>query len=303
MNKHIILLYFLLLLSPLAMKAQETFVYAVRGTDTLCLDVYRPSQPREDRAVVVYLHGGGFVAGSRSDSLCQVSCSLLALRGYTVLSVDYRLVSRNLLLDTIPLTHMTVHAIRAFQEAVEDGSAAVAFLCQHAKDWDVDTSKIILTGSSAGAVTILNMDYCRANGSNWVRELPEGIRFAAVIPYSGAIYSNKRPFYKSSPSPTCFFHGTKDRLVNYDKVALGRHHLTGSNKLAAMLLKNDWCYSLYRIEGHAHEVAYFLPQTLEEFDAFVAQVLAGRKVQYETSCYNVPFTFFDHRTVLQMLKK
>ena len=83
---------------------------------------------------------------------------------------------------------------------------------------------------------------------------------------------------------------------------LGRHRMTGSNKLAAMFLKNDWCYAFYRIEDHAHEVAMFLPQTLEEFDAFVAQALAGRKLQHETSCHNVPIIEYDHRTVLQMLK-
>lgn len=300
--KNTILYFFALMLLPGAMWAQETFVYAVRDNDTLCLDLYRSGAPRTDGAVVLYLHGGGFVAGSRSDSSSRLACRLLAQRGYAVLSVDYRLVSRNIRIDTIPMSHMLTHAVRALREATEDGSAAVAFLCQHAKEWGVDTSKIILTGSSAGAVTVLNMDYCRANSSDWARELPRGVRFAAVIPYSGAVYSSRSPVYKTPPSPTCFFHGDKDRMVPYNKVALGRHRMTGSNKLAAMFLKNDWCYAFYRIEDHAHEVAMFLPQTLEEFDAFVAQALAGRKVQHETSCHNVPIIEYDHRTVLQMLK-
>lgn len=265
----------------------ETYIFAIRGEDTLRMDVYHPQNPRPDKAVVLHFHGGAFMFNSRNDSLSLETCQLLAEKGYTAISADYRLTAAKVKFDTLHMKYLVAVAKRVFGESTEDAAAAVAFLCQHAQEWDVDTGKIVLTGSSAGAVMVLNLDYCRANDHQWAKALPKGVRFAAVIPYAGAIYSYGKTQYMKPPSPTCFFHGDKDRIVNYKDFSLGKHHLYGSSKLSAYFKENGHDYCFYRIRGHAHEVARLMPKTYEEFNAFVNMALSGRKVQQETDCWNV----------------
>src|SRR4051812_21616031 len=52
--------------------------------------LYRPSNARDDSGLLVYLHGGGWVIGSRDthDNVCRL---LANASGHAVLSVEYRL--------------------------------------------------------------------------------------------------------------------------------------------------------------------------------------------------------------------
>ena len=68
--------------------------------------------------------------------------------------------------------------------AVEDCSAAVVYLIEKE---GVDADKVILAGSSAGAIMALQTDYMPSNGSWYTALLPDTLRFAGVIAYSGAV--------------------------------------------------------------------------------------------------------------------
>lgn len=57
----------------------------------LKLDVYRPEQPREDKAAVITVFGGGFFSGARDKREMKQSAIALLERGFTVISIDYRL--------------------------------------------------------------------------------------------------------------------------------------------------------------------------------------------------------------------
>ena len=84
------------------------------------------------RGVIVYLHGGGFVIGSRAshDSLCRA----LAIRsGADVLSVDYRMAPEHV-----------------FPAAVDDSIAAFRYAVAKAPDWGLDPRKVAVAGDSAG---------------------------------------------------------------------------------------------------------------------------------------------------------
>ena len=48
--------------------------------------------------------------------------------------------------------------------AVEDAIEAVAYLLDHAKELKVNKDYIVMVGSSAGAITSLQMDYVLCNG-------------------------------------------------------------------------------------------------------------------------------------------
>lgn len=265
-------------------EAQQSFCYAHRDTMDLYMDVYQPATPRSDHACVLYVFGGGFFSGARNDQTSVHACSLLAERGFVVASIDYRLFMKHA--PKVPLLKMYTLFDTAIRYAVEDCADAVSYLCGHAKELNIDPSKIILTGSSAGAITVLQTDYCRCNHLPEVSSIPQCFKPAAVVPYSGAIFCRNKNFrYAQSPAPTCFFHGTKDKVVNYHRMRGSLHHsLFGADKVSKLYAKNDYNYWILRYDGIGHEVATVLPKTINEFCAFVDAALAGRVMRYDAHC-------------------
>jgi acetyl esterase/lipase len=83
--------------------------------------------------LVVILHGGGWVSGSRTGF--RDEARLLAGLGYTAASLDYRLAS---------------NAANVFPAAVEDVRCAVRYLRQNAADFKIDPTRVAAIGESAG---------------------------------------------------------------------------------------------------------------------------------------------------------
>ena len=132
--------------------------------------------------------------------------------------------------------------------AVEDLFSATGFLLKHATELNVDTSMIILSGSSAGAITVLQADYELANRTQIASEIPVGFRYAGVISFAGGILSyNGVPTYKKPPAPTLFFHGTQDKLVQYDKIEAFNNGFFGTNALVKQFEKQNYPYFVYHI--------------------------------------------------------
>ena len=276
----IVLLLALFMVGLPAVAAQEVSTFAfVERDSTLFLDVYRPATPRADKACVVALFGGGFFGGERNNGYQRLVGKMLSDRGFTVVSIDYRLGLK----DTVKMKEFK--GIRGMQGmfqycidlAVEDCAAAVAWVCAHAAELGVDTSKIVLTGSSAGAIAVLQMDWCRANGEGVVSALPSGWRPAAVVPYAGGIMSHGKPTWKTPPAPTMLMHGTKDKIVAYKKFPpILSYGIYGAKKVFKQMRKQEYPCWIVRFEGIGHEVATWLPGSVDLFCAFVNQALAGR---------------------------
>lgn len=259
-------------------RGQETYAFVERDS-TLYLDVYRPAQPRADRACVIALFGGGFIAGERNNSYQQTVAKLLHERGFTVVSIDYRLGLKDsvMVAKNSGLFNMQDLFQYCIDIAVEDCAAAVAWVCSHADELDVDTSKIVLTGSSAGAITVLQLDWCRANSLAPAAVLPQGWRPAAVVPYAGAILSHGKPTWATPPAPTLLMHGTKDKIVAYKKFPpVLSYALYGAKTVFKQMGKKDYPCWIVRFEGIGHEVATWLPGSLDLFCGFVNQALDGR---------------------------
>ena len=260
--------------------AQEVKTYAfVERDSTLYLDVWTPATPRADRAAVLAVFGGGFVNGERDNGLQRSIGQLLSKRGFTVVSIDYRLGLK----DTARTKQY--HGIKGLQQmfqycidiAVEDCAAAVAWVCAHADSLQIDTSRLVLTGSSAGAITVLQLDWCRANGMEQASALPSGWRPAAVVSYSGAIMSHGKPTWKTPPAPTMLMHGTKDKIVAYKKFPpVLSYGIYGAKKVHKQMLKQGFPCWFVRFEGLGHEVASWLPGSVDFFCGFVNQALEGR---------------------------
>lgn len=125
------------------------------------LDItYPDSDMSARRPTLVYFHGGGFFGGSKSMGDPLASSDVTALlddicaAGYNVVNVDYGLV---------PDCLFPVPVIQANQ--------ALAWCVEHAQEYDLDMSNVIIMGSSAGAIItsqlgafISNPDYAAALG-------------------------------------------------------------------------------------------------------------------------------------------
>lgn len=106
------------------------------GFRPLCLDLRTPAVP--EPPVVVFLHGGGWLRGTRgafTPGLSDAqSFDRLVDAGFAVASCDYRLSGE-------------AH----FPAQLEDVDAAVNWLHAHGPEYGVDSSRMVLWGVSAGA--------------------------------------------------------------------------------------------------------------------------------------------------------
>lgn len=271
----------LLLVLCLSAGAQTKTTYPfIERDSTLYLDVHRPVVARADKAAVISVFGGGFVTGRRDDNYQTALADSLVKRGFTVINIDYRLglkdstmvASHTRLLDIDDLFQYCIDI------ATEDCAEAVNWVVSHASELNIDPTKIALTGSSAGAITVLQLDYCRANGLPEASALPEGWKPVAVIPYSGGIMCKKKDlYYNTDPAPTLLMHGTEDKIVAYKGFGLPFHaKLFGSKTIDKKMRRQDVAHWFIRFEGIGHEVASWFPGSVDLFCAFVNLSLEGR---------------------------
>lgn len=159
-----VLLFTVTLLSGQAVR-KETYLYAVKDTDSLYLDRYRAVNAAGSPCVI-FMFGGGFFTGSRDGKGYIPYFEFLAENGYTVVSIDYRLGFKSLAergATTQERSGGKIRQAKAFMAlfldvvnmAVEDLFDATAFVLDHAGDWGVDPGRIIANGSSAGAISVL----------------------------------------------------------------------------------------------------------------------------------------------------
>lgn len=268
-------------------KKPENYEFALYDTLSLSMDIYQPESKTENTACVVYVFGGGFFAGSKSHDNNVKFCKSMADSGFVVAAIDYRLGMKGIKKRGLAALNPMVKSI---QMATEDLFAATAFLYRNANKIGFDKTKIILIGSSAGAITSLQVDYELSNMHQRSKVLPEDFRYAAVIAFAGGIYSTEgKPDYKRQPAPTMFFHGTDDKIVKYDFMQAIRRGFFGTNALTKRFKKLGFQYFTWRFENIGHEISY-LPMIYnqKEITRFIHDVV------YEDSKYNVDVTISNH---------
>ena len=257
----------------------ETYEFVKRDS-ALFLDVYKPAVPRADKAAVLMVFGGGFFSGERNNYIMKDWARTLTERGFTVISIDYRLGFKD---SAMVASHSKLLKLPdlfkyCIDIAVEDCAAAVAWTCAHADMLDIDPSKLILTGSSAGAITVLQLDYYRANSIAGASALPTGWKPAAVIPYSGGVMcKDSKLKYATDPAPTMLMHGKKDKIVTYKSIGLPfAEKMHGGKKMDKAFNRQDIPHWFIRFEDIGHEVANWLPGSIDLFCTFVDLTLSGR---------------------------
>jgi len=281
------LLAVLLFCSP-GMRAQDFSVpFAVYGTDTLRLDVYMPSDTAETHYCVVYTYGGGFMDNNQKAGSTKKFCRTLADDGYVVVATDYRLGLKGVKMKGV--LSMVKPLRKAVDMAAEDVFKAVSLILSEADDWKLRRDGIVLCGSSAGAVTSLQCDYELCNRSPKTAGIPADFRFAGVISFAGAVYSDegKCDFRVHNPSPVLLFHGMDDNLVTYDKIAFFNHRLSGSADLVKRYARYSRPYEIIRFRDEGHVVAARYLENYDEVTWFLDNMVkAGKHFEIDKTVYD-----------------
>lgn len=105
--------------------------YAKANNIELKLDLYLPKNKANPTPTLILFHGGGWVDGQKERNVLYL-LPYLAM-GWTAVNVEYR----------------TGHQSPA-PAAVEDARCALRWVGYHAREYSLDPSKFVLTGTSAG---------------------------------------------------------------------------------------------------------------------------------------------------------
>ena len=245
-------------------QTMQTYQYAERDTLKLYLDFYTPAQVHDSTICVVYVFGGGFIGGHRDGEFEKGYFKQLVDEGFQVASIDYRLGLKGV--KNLGVTNYQP-LDNAINMATEDAILAIAYLLEHAQELKVNKDWIMMSGSSAGAITSLETDLALCNGTLNSNILPEDFHLAGVVAYAGAIFSTegKVQYRNHAPAPTMFFHGTADGLVPYDKIEFFNIGFYGPNSLVKRFEKFGYPYFARRFEDYGHMIAIAGPYTIEDF--------------------------------------
>ncbi len=251
---------------------KETFVYSTKNGMSLKLDKYRLNKSDEKQACVIFLFGGSFRGGLRDGNSYLQYYDFLANQGYTVIAIDYRLGLKDM---RDPALEKVIPALgNAIYMAVEDLYDATTYTLQHASEWNIDSEKIVVSGSSAGAIAVLQAEYELNQQSAIAKKLPAGFEYAGVIGFAGAIFSKGEMTWTGKIPPMLLFHGDMDATVPFAKLEIAGMQFCGSQYITEHLEKADSPYCLYQMAGSKHEVStdpmkYNLPEVQRFISLFV----------------------------------
>ena len=244
-----------------------TYMFAERDTCELYLDVYNPAKGSEtsidglEKPTIIFMFGGGFIRGTRDDESYNGWFRSMTEKGYRIISIDYRLGLKGSTKVGVAQVNVLDKAIHM---AVEDLFSATSFIIDNSEALGVDPDNIVISGSSAGAISVMQAEYELSNRTSWAKDLPEGFNYAGVMSFSGAILSREgKVNYKNRPCPTLMLHGTVDELVPYKQIAIFNLGFFGGGKLVERFSKFGFNYNMYHFIDYGHEIAGSMGTTID----------------------------------------
>lgn len=259
-----------------------TYLFETREDGDLFLDIYYPadgSQTAIDgkaKPAILFMFGGGFIRGTRDDAGYHKWFKMLTDNGFKVISIDYRLGLKGS--DKVGIAQVNV-LDKAIHWAVEDLFSATNYIIKNADRLSVDPTNIVISGSSAGAISVMQAEYELCNQTKWTSGLPEVFRYAGVMSFSGAILSREGEVdYARMPVPTLMLHGTADELVNYNQIKFFNLGFFGGGKLVKRFEKLRFNYNMYHFVGYGHEIASSMETTFDLQMRFIeTNVMQGKR--------------------------
>lgn len=113
------------------------------------LDIYYPRGTSKPIPTIVSIHGGGYVYGDKE--IYQYYCMHLAQQGFVVVNFNYRLAPKV-----------------KYPSIITEVNQVMQWICEHSKEYHIDTNNLFLVGDSAGAqmasqyaTIVTNPDYAK----------------------------------------------------------------------------------------------------------------------------------------------
>lgn len=222
-----------------------------KNATAFLLDIY---QPKGDtmmvRPLIIWMHGGGFKFGRKTSRATPLWSKTFAQRGYVCAAINYRLSKKK------PLSKFADLADGCLM-AMEDLELAIHFLKANAKEYRIDSNKIILAGNSAGGMIALQTVYCNYAALCKMAGRPDSIintttyqhpRVAAIISCWGALYDTS--WIQNASVPIVCIHGSKDRVVPCQQ----KNSFYGSAVIHRMANASEIPNDLKIFEGYGHEL-------------------------------------------------
>lgn len=121
-------------------------IYKEVENESLKLNVYYPKKEGK-HPIIIYIHGGGWMRGSKDRFLELRILKRLAYMGFVVFNIDYRLAP----LPTLATFREIPHDNPTIREMVSDVRASILFVTKNTSKYNGDPNSLFLFGRSAGA--------------------------------------------------------------------------------------------------------------------------------------------------------
>jgi acetyl esterase/lipase len=145
------------------------------------LDLFLPEKSTAPAPLVVFIHGGGFFSGDKSDQRSVDVCTLLTGEGFACASVNYSLAARDDKYSTWPGN-------------LRDIAKAIAFLFLHEGEYGYSVARFGLMGCSAGSTLASLYSFGSSRLFEQVELNVEYFTPAALICMYGPFDFRTRPF-------------------------------------------------------------------------------------------------------------
>ncbi len=265
-------------------QAYTTHTYYTDDTTELSLDLFLPETPPGTvTPLVIYVHGGGFSGGDRSEG--HALGNFLKSKGIACASISYTLSMQGRTQDW-SCDGILTEKIKTIQLAANQTWLATRFLLGQVAAWKLDAQQIFLAGTSAGGEAILHAAYWdRKQMALYQEGLPAGFRYRGLISGAGAIM-DLNLITADNHLPTFFIHGDADPVVPYGTAA---HHycppnasgwlmLFGSQSIARHLEALGENHLTISFDGAGHEVCgHYFHQEQQVIVDFIERVGRGRR--------------------------
>lgn len=218
--------------------------YARVESQPQLLDLYFPPDRTDPAPLIVWVHGGAWRSGSRTN----VPIHTMTERGFVIASVDYRLSGE-----------------APFPAQVHDIKAAIRFLKANAETYHVDPDRVAIAGASAGghlAALVGVSDGVEALEGTVGGYLGQSSRVGAIVSFYGA--SNLQTILDQStphglsvrvPALQLLLRGQPSQVPELAKLASPVHHVDSGDP-PLMLIHGDQDPQMPINQSHEIEGAY-----------------------------------------------
>lgn len=252
---------------------RREFIFGKLPDEELALDIYYPrmAAPPGGYPLIIWLHGGGWILGSKRQ---DVSVRHFPRYGYAVASLEYRLAQGE-----------------PFPAQIRDVRTAASWLLKNARQLELDSSKFVVAGQSAGGHLALLLALTQGEKKKgWGPSLPKGTLKAVVAMYPptdllrlvppgardnplhpvGLLLGgevNKRiglaraaspaNYASAGDPPTALFHGSADTIVPLEQSQVMERKLKAAG-VPVRLLVTDGGHAFTLYPDHADDLLQFL---------------------------------------------